>query len=194
MFKTTKKSNVYTRTGDKGVTSLYCGKRIQKSEIIFDILGCLDELTSRIGMLCALTVEKKDIVSSLRIIQKNIQNINSIFATFNTNKQQKLCKIDTLDIEKLETEIDTIDSKNPKLTSFILPGINTMDSQAHLCRTQTRNVERHIWKLYHGTVENDLAHQLVYDILRYTEDLEIILKYINRLSDFFFVLARYLSL
>jgi len=187
MTTETKKSNVYTRTGDKGTTSLYCGDRKKKSDDIFNILGSFDELTSRIGMLCALTIDLQNILPVLRTIQQNIQNINSVLATFNPRKQQKLQKITIDDIKKLETDIDTIDSQNAPLTSFILPGLNMMDSQSHLCRTQTRTVERYIWKLYHEELEINP------DIFQ-EDDLKNILTYTNRLSDFFFVLARYLCL
>lgn len=187
MTTETKKSNVYTRTGDEGTTSLYCGDRKKKSDDIFNILGSFDELTSRIGMLCALTIDLQNILPVLRNIQQNIQNINSVLATFNQRKQQKLQKITTDDIKKLETDIDTIDAQNAPLTSFILPGLNRMDSQSHLCRTQTRTVERYIWKLYHYELEINP------DIFQ-EDDLKNILTYTNRLSDFFFVLSRYLCL
>jgi cob(I)alamin adenosyltransferase len=105
-----------------------------------------------------------------------LQNINSIIATTNWGKREKLTKIMEGDIGELEILIDDIDGKNPRLTTFILPVENLNDGQAHICRTQTRKVERMLWTLYEDR-----------------DDLELILKFINRLSDFFFVLTTFLS-
>jgi cob(I)alamin adenosyltransferase len=193
--KMMKKSSVYTRTGDKGNTSLYCGRRAPKSDIVFDVLGSCDELSSRIGLLCAFTInnmDSKNIIPVFRKIQQNIQDINSILATCDIRKQEKLRKITEEDIKNIEQDIDRIDSQNPRLTSFILPGTNTMDAQAHLCRTQTRTVERMLWKLYEKVEDPVESVYQSTEIL--IEDFELILKYVNRLSDFFFVMARFLSL
>lgn len=191
---------VYTRTGDVGTSSLYDGKRIAKNTIIFDVLGELDELSCRIGMLCVLIPitgfleehNRDGIIKFLRDVQSTIQDINSIIAT--TDKEGKtLPEIIEQDVLKIEEWIDFMDVYNPKLTKFILPGVRQEDSQAQLCRTQTRRVERYLWEL-HDT-DNKVK---VYNKDKEHIDLkpitipENVTKYINRLSDFFFVLSRYL--
>jgi cob(I)alamin adenosyltransferase len=188
-------STVYTKTGDNGNTSLYCGKRVEKDKEIFNILGEIDELSSRIGYLYSLTSKYEptfnnlfetfrtsnshyDINSQLRQIQQYLQDINSVIATESKKKRQKLTKISSDNISELEKNIDEIDSKNPPLKNFILPGKTQKDAQAHLCRTQTRKIERMLWLFFRNTDR---------------ENKEQILIYINRLSDYFFVLARFLE-
>lgn len=191
---------VYTKTGDVGTSSLYDGKRIAKNTIIFDVLGELDELSCRIGMLCTLVPNtgfleehnRDGLIKFLRDVQSTIQDINSIIAT--TDKEGKtLPEIIEQDVLKIEEWIDFMENYNPKLTKFILPGVRQEDAQAQLCRTQTRKVERYLWEL-HDT-DNKLK---VYNKDKQHIDLkpitipENVTKYINRLSDFFFVLSRYL--
>ena len=193
---------VYTRTGDVGTSSLYDGKRIAKNTIIFDVLGELDELSCRIGMLCVVipitsslekaVIDRDSLVRCLRRFQSTIQDINSIIAT--TDKEGKtLPEITEQDVLRVEEWIDIMDNYNPKLTKFILPGVRQEDSQAQLCRTQTRRVERYLWELH------DTDGKLkVYNKDKEPIDLspitipENVTKYMNRLSDFFFVLSRYL--
>jgi len=191
---------VYTRTGDVGTSSLYDGKRIAKNTIIFDLLGELDELSCRIGMLCVIIPitgfmdehNRDGLVKFLRDIQSGIQDINSIIAT--TDKEGKILpEIIPQDVLKIEEWIDFMDSYTPKLTKFILPGVRQEDSQAQLCRTQTRKVERYLWEL-HDTddklkVYNKDKEQLDLKPITIPQNIT---KYINRLSDFFFVLGRYL--
>lgn len=174
---------IYTKTGDTGETSLYCGKRISKDDYIFDILGNIDELSCRIGFLYSLiNTSEINISCNLKDIQQNLQHINSIIATEDPIKQKKLIRIDENDVNFLELTIDNIEKNNLKLTTFILPGENMKDAQSHLCRTQTRLVERLLWNFYKRK-----------DIMNSQLDFHYTLKYINRLSDFFFVLARFLS-
>ena len=191
---------VYTRTGDVGTSSLYDGKRIAKNTIIFDVLGELDELSCRIGMLCVMVPiagfmeehNRDGLIKFLRGVQSTIQDINSIIAT--TDKEGKtLPEIIEQDVLRVEEWIDIMDNYNPKLTKFILPGVRQEDSQAQLCRTQTRRVERYLWELH------DTDGKLkVYNKDKEPIDLspitipENVTKYMNRLSDFFFVLSRYL--
>ena len=204
--------NIYTKTGDHGTTSLYDGDRLRKHSIIFNVLGELDELSSRIGMLCALISDEKeqhlDIDKKMlelfsdnnffRRIQSKIQDINSIIATINPEKSF-LNKISDEDVKDIEAWIDYIETFNPELTQFILPGSTTVDAQAQLCRTQTRKVERYLWELHFTEKENknrddesDIASKCV--DLSTVRINHTIFSYINRLSDFFFVTARYLCL
>lgn len=169
-------SRLYTKTGDKGFTTLYDMRRVPKTEMVFDVLGDLDELSAHIGHLCSSGLNDEDI-KFLRYVQSFLLDIGSNFAT--TTRRNNI-KITTLeDVKKVENAIDFYDSKSPKLTEFILPGVNIKDSIAHICRSVSRRVERNMWKL-----KNE------YETF-YVEDETF--QYINRLSDFFFAFARYLS-
>ena len=178
---------LYTKQGDKGITSLYDGNKISKSAVVFDVLGNLDELSSHIGLLCAhikedrrSKIESKDketYVRRLRMIQINLLDIGSNIAVINESKKKDLVKITGEEVRELEELIDYFESKNSKLTEFLLPGYYLSDAQCHVCRSVTRKVERSMW-LHHNS-------GIVID--------ESILKYVNRLSDLFFALSRNLS-
>jgi cob(I)alamin adenosyltransferase len=179
---------IYTRSGDEGNSSLYDGSRISKSEIFFDVLGELDELSSRIGLLSSLLSSDDTLFEFLRIIQGKIQDINTIIATIKTKKE--LPKITDFDILVIEQQIDNLEKNNEPLTKFILPGVTHLDSQSHLCRTQARKVERYLWKL-HNSKDNIIKTNGVIELKDIVID-NTITSYVNRLSDFFFVLARFL--
>lgn len=181
---------VYTKTGDKGETSLYDGNRASKHAINFEVIGEIDELSSRIGMLCVYCPENK----ILRKIQRTLQDFNSHIATIE-KKGKKLPELSPQLLTELETAIDTMENENTKLNKFILPGVTIADAQAHLCRTQTRKAERALNAI------NSTSEVLVVtkNGLRNNIELKkeftipiIMLQYINRLSDFFFVLARWI--
>lgn len=163
---------IYTKSGDKGITSLYNGLRIGKNELIFDVLGELDELRSRIGMLC-IFIQQKEIVLFLHKIQGKIKDINSVVSSNN------LYEIVDEDINQLEILIDELEKYNGPLNTNILPGVGEADTQSHLCRTQTRKVERFLCKFKNDNSPNINFHANI-------------TSYINRLGDFFFVLARWL--
>jgi len=179
---------IYTRSGDEGNSSLYDGSRISKSEIFFDVLGELDELSSRIGLLSSLLSSDDTLFEFLRIIQGKIQDINTIIATIKTKKD--LPKITDFDILVIEQQIDNLEKNNEPLTKFILPGVTHLDSQSHLCRTQARKVERYLWKL-HNSKDNIIKTNGVIELKDIVID-NTITSYVNRLSDLFFVLARFL--
>ena len=166
---------IYTRKGDKGMTALWDGGMTSKSDYRFVIVGEIDELSSRIGMLCSLLDKDFEYMSFLRKIQGNLQFINSHIVT--VKKQDTLTQIEPIDIKELEYNIDSIDKRNEPLTKFILPGVDSIDAQCHMCRTQCRKVERIVW----------LKKQYIDG----NPNAENIFKYLNRLSDFFFVLARF---
>jgi len=161
---------IYTKTGDSGTTSLYDGTRTGKDSIYFDVLGNNDELTSRIGLVYVLMKDRSDsldISNILRNIQSTIQDINS-------NIAKAKVTISEDKVTELEKYIDIMTSELPTLTKFILPGENFVDANIHMCRTQTRKVERELW-IMNQTIEID----------------KVICQYMNRLSDFFFTLARW---
>ena len=169
-------SKLYTKTGDKGFTTLYDMRRVSKTEIVFDVLGDLDELSANVGYLCSYGLNEQD-TKFLRYIQSFLLYIGSNFAT--TTRRNNIRTTTIEDVKKIENAIDFYDSKSPKLTEFILPGVNTKDSIAHICRCISRRIERNMWKLKNA-----------YEIF-YVEDETFY--YVNRLSDFFFAFARYLS-
>ena len=206
------KMKIYTKTGDNGTTSLYGGERLSKDSIFFDVLGENDELTSRIGCLCASINEVKPYIDSpiilelrerliliLREIQGNLQDINAIIAGASVllegkSKSKRLPTFTQDNVTNLEQFIDCLEEYNTKLTKFILPGVTSIDANAHMCRTQARKVERYIYRIDH-------CRDVLYDCRRGEQksiDLNAIkiapniLKYTNRLSDFFFVIARWL--
>lgn len=164
---------IYTKTGDKGMTTLYDMSRVYKADSVFDILGELDELNVRVGKLAILV----PVDSFLRDIQRILLNIGSDFATPASNKREKIVEITEADIKVLEDKIDMMDSKLPKLTVFVLPGVGLNDIVAHEARVCCRKVERQAWAIR--------------DRVGYVKDETF--RYLNRLSDFFFVYARYLS-
>ena len=168
---------LYTKTGDNGTTSLYDGSRLKKSSIFFDVLGDLDELSSNIGLLCAKIYSSNfDMLDKLREIQVKLLDIGSNIAVIDKEKKKNIPKLTENDVKNIEEWIDLCEESNNKLTEFLLTGVSEKDSQCHICRAVSRRVERHMW-LLNDEIDID----------------ENILRYMNRLSDFFFALARNLT-
>ena len=165
---------IYTKTGDKGNTSLFGGKIVHKSDSRLEAYGTIDELNSHIGLLISFSADI-DLRSELISIQNKLFTIGSNLAN-DPEKGIELKTIDDSDISLLENAIDRMDEKLEPLRNFILPGGSTAIAQAHVCRTVCRRAERRI-----VVIElND-------------ENTERIIRYINRLSDYFFTVARYLA-
>jgi cob(I)alamin adenosyltransferase len=167
------KSTIYTKTGDKGKTSLVGGKRVDKTHIRLDAYGTVDELNSFVGLLvCGLMdTELKDF---LLYVQNKLFVVGSYLATEAKAQSEKSAVIITeKDIEALETMMDKIDAELPKLTRFILPGGSESAARAHICRTVCRRAERNVYRV----ADEYPIH-------------EMILIFLNRLSDFFFLTAR----
>jgi cob(I)alamin adenosyltransferase len=170
---------IYTKTGDGGETDLYDGSRLAKTEAIFDVLGTLDELSSHIGVLITICgtpwlpdVRTKTLGKRLREIQQTLLDIGSIIATPNP-VDRKLPDISGI-VESVESFIDGMESLLPALTTFLLVGgQNTTESQAHVCRTVARRAEREFLK---SGIDNDTIRI-----------------WLNRISDYFFTLARIMS-
>lgn len=168
-----KKSVIYTKTGDKGTTSLVGGKRVAKSHIRLNAYGTIDELNSFVGFLACEVKDEKDL-SILSFIQHKLFTVGSYLATETEAISPKAASIiEDKDITRIETQMDEIDSTLPPINQFILPGGNEAGSRAHICRTVCRRAERCIY--------------LVKE--EYPVD-ENILIFVNRLSDYFFLLAR----
>lgn len=173
-----KKSAVYTRTGDKGTTGLVGGTRIKKSDSRIHLYGEVDELNSYIGLGISF-LDKSFDKSTLQQIQSSLFDLGSNLACEKENRAQfKLPQIKAASIEKLEADIDQMDSQLLPLKHFILPGGNSAASAFHVCRTVCRRIERQMV---------DFEEQNPGEIP------EFALSYMNRLSDYFFILSRYIN-
>ena len=168
-----KKSIIYTKTGDKGSTSLVGGKRVQKTHIRLESYGTIDELNSYIGWL---NCEMKEHAHHdfLLFLQHKLFTVGSYLATETESKKPHAASIITGDdIARIEAQIDEIDASLPRLNRFILPGGNEAASRAHICRSVARRAER-----------------IVYRVADDFPVADEVLIFLNRLSDYFFVLAR----
>ncbi len=168
-----KKSVIYTGTGDKGTTSLVGGQRVSKASERIESYGTIDELNSFIGLLMTAMEEGPD-TEFLSFVQHKLFNIGSYLATDQeTTEIQVPSRVSEESVERMEREIDRIDGELPKMKAFILPGGCRSAALAHVCRTVCRRAEREIYRLAETAPVEDL-----------------VLKFINRLSDYLFVLAR----
>ena len=176
---------IYTRTGDKGSTSLFTGERRPKSDPIFDCLGNADELNSSIGVALQFMPQQdqyKPTATRLAKIQSTLLDIGSHIATPRTRAQPKQIErvgleFDAKLIEDLEKWIDEMETELPPLKNFILPSGGQCASLLHLSRSVCRRFERSIQPLItSGDVDRKVG------------------AYVNRLSDFLFMLARFIAM
>ena len=169
----TKITRVYTKTGDDGTTGLIGGSRVKKYDVRLEAYGTVDELNSHIGLIVAMDIDEHS-RGVLKRIQSKLFVIGSILATDDSAEEFKKrypCK--PKDIEMLEKEMDCMFEELPKLDNFILPGGSVASAHAQIARTVCRRAERRIVEL--------------------SEKIEIektLIKFINRLSDYLFVLGR----
>lgn len=163
---------IYTKTGDKGQTSFYGSTRASKSDIHFEVLGTIDELNAHFGLLRGI-----DLLNSLPILEKaqiHMFEIGSEIATVEERMKNKLIPFSEKENERLEEEIDVLDAHLSPLKYFVLPGGNIELGYIHVARTVCRRLER------------------VLVALDKTEEVNpAILSFINRMSDFLFVLSRW---
>jgi len=162
-------TQIYTKTGDDGKTGLGDGSRIDKFNPRIEGLGNIDELNSIIGMILSENISSPEL-EWLQKIQHDLFDIGGELSIPNFNK---------LEISKLsflESSIDMMNKDLPPLKEFILPGGSKASAYTHLARTVCRRVERNLFKLNQTDKVNEIS-----------------LKYINRLSDFLFVLARHMN-
>lgn len=172
------KASVYTRTGDKGTTALIGGSRIRKSDPRIHLYGEVDELNSHIGFGISLLDPSED-KNLLHEVQSALFDLGSNLACEKEKRSQfKLPQIKEALILKLEREIDLMDSKLEALKTFVLPGGTREASAFHVCRTVCRRVERQM-------VDFETQHP--------GEVPDSALIFINRLSDYFFMLSRALN-
>lgn len=167
-------AKIYTHTGDKGQTSLVGGKRVSKIHPRLEAYGTVDELSSQLGLLAAMTDDEHH-RTFLTDIQNTLFHLSAILATEPESKWQPAPLSADL-ITSMESEIDAIQELLPPFRAFIIPGGCQAAAQAHVCRTVCRRAERRI--------------------LAMTESVDVdsaVLEYMNRLSDYLFILARRLN-
>jgi cob(I)alamin adenosyltransferase len=166
---------IYTKGGDKGKTSLLGGARKLKSDIRIQAYGTVDELNSHVGLLADQLVNQGR-VDFLRAIQTELFAIGSYLASDPDQQHKLLPKVNNDAVDQLESAIDEMDSQLPQLRSFVLPGGHQSVSFCHIARCVCRRAERKVVAL---NEEQDV-------------DLWI-LEYLNRLSDYLFVLSRMMA-
>jgi cob(I)alamin adenosyltransferase len=176
-------NRVYTRTGDKGETSLVGGKRVPKDSPRIDAYGTIDELNSVIGLARVFNEENLDggeahqfLDEVLCKIQDELFDLGSELATPTEFFQEGMFRISQTEVKNIEKLIDKCQEKLEPLESFILPGGGRIGAYLHQCRTVCRRAEREILRLSRQETISEWP-----------------VKYVNRLSDLFFVLSRWIS-
>lgn len=164
---------IYTKTGDAGQTSLVGGQRVSKCCQRLESYGTVDELNSHIGVLMSELSDQQD-VDMLLLVQRTLFVLGGYLATDTSQRDVRPGNVITPEmVATLETEIDRLQAQLPPLRLFILPGGTHAAAEAHVCRTVCRRAER--------------------EMLRLAEEAEVdatALAYVNRLSDYLFILAR----
>ncbi|MCW3777539.1 cob(I)yrinic acid a,c-diamide adenosyltransferase [Lactobacillus sp. PFC-70] len=164
---------IYTKGGDKGTTSLYDGQRVKKDSLRVETYGTFDELNANISLADKLCVNPKN-KAILQRVEYKMFFLQGEIATQNTQKFLENSRtISDDDVHELEQIIDHYTTELPKVTSFILPGASLAGAQLHICRTVCRRAER--------------------QFVRFSTDTDVrpvLERYINRLSDFMYIMAR----
>ena len=173
---------IYTGTGDRGKTSLFSGQRVSKANERIETYGDMDELNSLIGALIAsLTSELAELTGELQQIQADLFTISALMATTpDSPAMLTVPEISQRHIEFLENSIDRMQEALPELKGFILPGGHSTAAWAHLARTTCRRTERKMVCFLDASTQNQVPDSYLKALI-----------YINRLSDFFFVVARF---
>jgi len=176
-------TKVYTRTGDKGETALVGGKRVPKDSPRIDAYGTIDELNSIVGLARVFNEEKLNagdahrfLDLALRQIQDELFDLGSELATPDDFSYDGMYRVSEREVKKIEELIDECQKELGPLKSFVLPGGGKIGAYLHQCRTVCRRAEREILRLSRAEPLSEWP-----------------LKYVNRLSDLFFVLSRWIS-
>ena len=166
---------IYTKTGDQGTTALFGGQRLSKSDLRIETYGTVDELNSFLGLLRdqPVSTSRKEILIE---VQDRLFTIGSILATEPGNTKVKIPSLQESDVVFLESEIDKMDGQLPPMKFFVLPGGHESVSIGHVTRTVCRRTERLVIALNEQNAIDPL-----------------VIKYLNRLSDYLFVLSRYMA-
>lgn len=165
---------IYTQTGDQGNTALLGGSRVSKSNIQIEAYGTVDELNAHLGNIRS-SLQQEDFQQVIIKIQRELFQIGAELAK-DSKSTKTLALIDADNIIYIENQIDTMEAKLPKLKHFILPGSHPIESAVQIARTVCRRAERRVVALYEIQPVNPL-----------------IIQYLNRLSDYLFVLARFIT-
>jgi cob(I)alamin adenosyltransferase len=172
---------IYTGTGDKGKTSLFSGERVSKADPRIDAYGDIDELNSILGALAAYLSDKKELIEELRQIQQVLMQLSAWLATNpDSDAIESLTEISREQIIFLENTIDRLEKELPNLKGFILPGGHITSAWGHVARTVCRRAERKVVPLLSNSQKGKAAEQY--------RNMFI---FLNRLSDYLFVLARH---
>jgi cob(I)alamin adenosyltransferase len=161
---------IYTKGGDSGMTSLGNGERTVKNSVYVTCVGGIDELNSHIGYLLSLIDEQDDVHNKLRRIQNILFEIGSCVSLYVDVEKGDINEFLDQETLYLESEIDKMDADLPRLSAFILPGGSQVSAYIHIVRSVCRRVERSVVVLPQRPVS--------------------VVRYMNRLSDYFFTLAR----
>lgn len=171
------KSNLYTGTGDTGTTSLVGGTRVKKNSVRLEAYGTLDEFSSFLGCVLSHPQCDGEIKQQLLEVQNMLFNLGGYLASeAPVGETPKAWGLNETHIARLESWIDALDGHTPKINAFVLPGGCMLAARTHVARTVCRRAERRIL---------DLAEQAYVDPL--------LLRYMNRLSDYLFILARHFN-
>ena len=166
---------IYTKTGDSGTTSLVGGSRVRKDDARVEAYGTVDELNSHIGLLAEMLRDTDpDSYAELKHVQYNLFTLQTLLATEDADLYARLPQLQPTEVEHLEHLIDRLTDQLPKLHNFVIAGGNPAGAQGHVCRTICRRAERRVVTL--------------------TQKAEIdpvLQRYLNRLSDYLFVLSRH---
>jgi len=167
---------IYTKKGDQGHTGLIGGTRVSKGELRIEAYGTVDELNSYVGLIRSFDIHTNS-VQQLIEIQDRLFTIGSCLASDPEKSKMKIPDLLDSDVERLEIWMDEMDTTLPELTSFVLPGGHPFIGHIHICRCVCRRTERLVVSLD----EHDFVAPLV-------------LTYLNRLSDYLFVLGRKIAM
>jgi len=168
---------IYTKTGDKGQTSLIGGTRVPKHHIRIEAYGTVDELNSYLGVVRDVLMINHEQYNFLIRIQDRLFTMGSILAADPEKNKMKLPELKEKDVQDLESAIDALDAKLPEMKHFVLPGGHPAISHTHVARCICRRAERAVLHLNENSPVNELCFV-----------------YLNRLSDYLFTLARSLAI
>lgn len=168
---------IYTKTGDDGTTSLVGGRRVSKTHVRLEAYGTLDELNAQLGVLCTYLADEKE-QADIIWVQQKLFVAGTLLAV--EEDSPVICKLPVLadsDVNRLEQMIDEAQAGLPPLKAFVLPGGSRGSAVCHVCRTVCRRVERRVWAMVENGCQVD----------------EKVLRFLNRLSDYLFVLSRLMN-
>ena len=167
-------NRVYTKTGDAGKSRLAGGQMVAKDSARLEAYGTVDELNAVIGLLVATIPDEQSVLSRRLVrIQNELCDLGGELATLPEDRHDKQALVRDADVERLENELDEVNATVPSLRSFVLPGGGLVSALSHQARTVTRRAERRVVTL---SAESPQRGE--------------VLRYLNRLSDWFFVMGR----